>query len=177
MRIPAGNPIAALALALALALGACGGKASEREVATLSGDGFSVAMPGAPKRSTQTVATPAGPVSVTAYITEGGSEGFSMSVARIPSGVKGDLDGAVRGAAANVRGTARDVRRTTYQGFPARDVRIANARGDDGSRATVFARLVLARGRLYQLQFVQEGGDVTEPPAAYPRFLSSLKLG
>lgn len=169
--------ILAVTTTAASSLLACGEPASEQEVATLDGEGFSVRMPGHPKRTTQTVATAAGPVTVTAYITEGGEEGFSMSVAKIPATVKGDLDGAIQGAAANVGGTAKDTLETTYQGFPARDTRIINARDKNGKKGTVFARIILAKGRLYQLQFVQEGADVKTPPDAYPAFLKSLKIG
>lgn len=160
----------------AIALVACGEQASDEKVATLNGDGFSVDMPGDPKRSTQTVQTGAGPVLLTAYVTEGGEEGFSMSVAKIPSTVKGDLDGAVQGAASNVKGTAKDTETTTYQGFPARDTRIVDAQDANGNKGTVFARVILAKGKLFQLQFVQEGADVKQPPAAYPAFLKSLKI-
>jgi hypothetical protein len=160
----------------ATALVACGEKASDKQVDTLVGEGFTVAMPGSPKRQTQTVQTAAGPVVVTAYITEGGEEGFSMSVAKIPSTVKGDLDGAISGAAANVKGTLKDTVKTTYQGYPARDTRIINAQDKNGKKGTVFARVILAEGRLFQLQFIQEGGDVKSPPAAYPAFLRSLKI-
>lgn len=158
------------------ALVACGEQASEKKVDTLNGEGFSVDMPGTPKRSTQTIRTAAGPVMLTAYVTEGGEEGFSMSVAKIPSTVEGDLDGAVQGAASNVKGTPKDTVKTTYQGFPARDTRIVNAQDANGNRGTVFARVILAKGRLFQLQFVQEGADVKKPPAAYPTFLASLKI-
>lgn len=167
--------LAAATLAAA-ALVACGDKASEKDPALLKGDGFTVNMPGEPKRSTQTVRTAAGPVLLTAYVTEGGEEGFSMSVARIPSSVDGDLDGAVRGAAANVKGTAKDTRKTSYQGFPARDTRITNAQDHNGKKGTVFARVILAKGRLFQLQFVQAGADVKTPPAAYTDFVASLKI-
>jgi hypothetical protein len=160
----------------ATVLGACGEKASEKKADLLKGEGFTVNMPGKPKRSTQTVPTAAGPVLLTAYVTEGGEEGFSMSVAKIPSTVEGDLDGAVRGAAANVKGTAKDTRTTTYQGFPARDTRITNAQDKNGKKGTVFARVILAKGRLFQLQFVQEGADVKSPPDAYTAFLASLKI-
>ncbi len=161
----------------ATALAACGEQASEKKVDTLNGEGFSVDMPGEPKRSTQTVQTAAGPVRLTAYVTEGGEEGFSMSVAKIPSTVKGDLDGAVQGAASNVKGTLRNTVKTTYQGFPARDTRIVNAQDANGNKGTVFARVILAEGKLFQLQFVQQGADVKKPPAAYPTFLKSLKIG
>lgn len=160
----------------ATALVACGEKASEKAPDTLVGEGFSVDMPGEPKRSTQTVQTAAGPVLLTAYVTEGGNEGFSMSVAKLPSTVKGDLDGAVQGAAANVKGTAKDTKTTTFQGYPARDTRITSAQDEDGNKGTVFARVILAKGRLFQLQFVQEGADVSSPPGSYATFLASLKI-
>jgi hypothetical protein len=166
----------AVAALSAIALVACGEKASEKNAELLEGDGFTVNMPGEPKRSTQTVRTAAGPVLLTAYVTEGGEEGFSMSVAKIPSSVEGDLDGAVRGAAANVKGTAKGTRKTSYQGFPARDTRITNAQDRNGKKGTVFVRVILAKGRLFQLQFVQEGADVKTPPAAYTDFLASLKI-
>ena len=88
---------------------ACGEeKASTKPVATLKGDGFTVEMPGNPKPETINAQTAGGPVPITAYITEGGSEGFSMSVLKIPKGVRGDLDGAVKGAASSVGGTLKD---------------------------------------------------------------------
>ena len=165
-----------IALAMCAALVGCGEDAADKQAAVLTGEGFTVNMPGDPKRSTQTIPTPAGPVLLTAYVTEGGEEGFSMSVAKISSTVEGDLDRAVRGAAANVRGSAKDTRKTTYQGFPARDTRITNAQDEKGRKGTVFARLILAKGRLFQLQFVQQGADVKDPPAAYKSFLASLKI-
>lgn len=168
--------LVSIAALSAIALVACGEKASEKKADTLVGEGFTVDMPGDPKRSTQNVQTAAGPVLLTAYVTEGGNEGFSMSVAKIPSSVKGDLDGAVSGAAANVKGTAKDTKRTTYQGYPARDTRITNAQDQEGMKGTVFARVILAKGKLFQLQFVQEGSDVKDPPASYETFLSSLKI-
>lgn len=167
--------IAVVAL-LAVALVACGEEAGDAPAATLEGAGFTVRMPGKPTRTTDTVRTAAGPVTVTAYIAETEQEGYSMSVAKLPSTAQGDLDGAIRGAASNVKGTARDTRTTTYQGFPARDTRIVDAQDQDGRRGTVFARVILAKGTLFQLQFVQEGADVKTPPAAYPAFLASLRI-
>lgn len=159
------------------ALVACGEeKARTKPVATLKGAGFTVAMPGSPKRETITAQTAGGPVPITAYITEGGSEGFSMSVLKIPQGVKGDLLGAVRGAASSVGGTLKDNTKVTYQGFPARDARITGAEDSNGNQGTVFARVILAKGRVFQLQFVTEGADVKAPPEQYTRFVASLKI-
>jgi len=165
------------------ALVACGGDGDEGDraggprVSTLKGRGFTVDMPGSPKRQVITAQTAAGPVPITAYISESGEEGFSMSVLTVPKGVKGNLDGAVKGAAASVGGTLKNSATTRYQGFPARDARIANAADKDGNKGTVFARVILASGRVFQLQYVTAGADVEAPPAAYRRFVSSLKIG
>lgn len=159
------------------ALVACGEeKASQKQVATLKGEGFTVAMPGTPKRQVLTAQTAAGPVPITAYITEGGSEGFSMSVLKLPGGVKGDLDGAVKGAASSVGGTLEDSKQVTFQGFAARDARITGAEDSNGNKGTVFARVILAKGRVFQLQFVTQGADVKSAPEQYTSFVASLKI-
>ena len=152
-------------------------KAGTKPVATLKGDGFTVAMPGNPKPETINARTAGGSVPITAYITEGGSEGFSMSVLKIPKGVRGDLDGAVRGAASSVGGTLKDKRKVTFQGFAARDARITGAEDSNGNKGTVFARVILADGRIFQLQYVTEGADVKSAPKQYTAFVSSLKIG
>jgi hypothetical protein len=181
MRILRGLLLVALA-ALAAAFAACGGdadddSAGEKRVNTLDGDGFSVKMPGSPKRQVITARTAAGPVPITAFISESGEEGFSMSVLTLPKGVEGDLDGAVKGAADSVEGRLKDSTQTRYQGFPARDARIGNAADQNGNKGTVFARVILAKRRLFQLQYVTDGADVKSPPAAYRSFVASLKIG
>ena len=182
MRILRRLGLLALATLLATALVACGedegtNAASKKPAATVKGDGFTVNMPGTPKREVITAQTASGPVPITTYITEGGEEGFSMSVLKVPNGVKGDLDGAVQGAASSVKGTLKESAKTRYQGFPARDARIANAADQNGNKGTVFARVILANGRVFQLQFVTGGADVKSAPAAYTNFVSSLKIG
>jgi hypothetical protein len=174
--------LVALTTLLGAALIACGDDtkkdaASAKPAATLKGDGFSVEMPGKPKRQVLTAPTAAGPLPVTAYITEGGDEGYSMSVLKVPKGGRFDLDGAIQGAAANVNGSLKDRSQTSYQGYPARDARITNAADKNGNKGTVFARVILAEGRVFQLQFVTGGGNVKSAPAAYTRFVSSLRIG
>jgi hypothetical protein len=182
MRILHRLAVVAVTSLLGGALLACGDDdkqtaAADKPAATLKGDGFSVKMPGSPKREVITAQTAAGPVPITAYITEGGDEGFSLSVLKVPEGVKGDLAGAVQGAASSVEGTLREDRPTRHQGFAARDARITNAADQNGNKGTVFARVILAGDRVFQLQFVTSGADVKSPPAAYTRFVSSLKIG
>jgi hypothetical protein len=183
MRILRGRLLVALAGLLAASLVACGGEegegdaASRQAVKTLKGEGFSVRMPGSPKRQVITAQTAAGAVPITAYITEGGEEGFSMSVVTVPEGVRGDLDRAVQGAAESVKGKLRTTTKIRHQGFPGRDARIADAADANGNKGTVFARVILAKGRVFQLQYVTGGADVKAAPAAYRSFVSSLKIG
>ena len=182
MRALRGLLLVALATLAATSLVACGGgadddAASQQRVKTLDGDGFSVEMPGSPKRQVLTARTAAGPVPITAYISEGGEDGFSMSVLTLPTGVEGDLDGAVKGAADSVEGRLKDSTQTRHQGFPARDARIGDAADKNGNKGTVFARIILAKRRLFQLQYVTGGADVKSPPAAYRDFVASLKIG
>jgi hypothetical protein len=91
--------------------------------------------------------------------------------------VRGDLDGAVKGAATSVGGTLKDVKKLSFQGFPARDARITGAEDSKGNKGTVFARVIRANGRIFQLQFVTGGADVTSAPKQYTAFVSSLKIG
>lgn len=182
MRILRPLRLVAIATLLGTALVGCGeeegkGKAGAKPAATLEGEGFSVKMPDSPKRQVITAQTASGPVPITAYITEGGEEGFSLSVLTVPKGVRSDLEGAVKGAASSVKGTLKDSTPTRYQGFAARDARITNAADQNGNKGTVFARVILAKGRIFQLQFVTGGADVKSPPASYTRFVSSLKIG
>jgi hypothetical protein len=175
---PARQALLTVALLLtAVALVACGDKkASEEKAETINGDGFSVAMPGKAERSQTSAPSAVGPVPVTAYISQTGSEGFSISVAKLPSGTKGNLDGAVQGAASHTGGTATDTSKTTYQGFEARDARITRATDKYGRKGTLFVRVIIAKGKLIQLQFVKEGANVKSAPESYKTFLASLKI-
>lgn len=170
MRSLAGIPLAVLA---ALVLGACGGEAT-KDLQTLEGDGFTVSMPGKPQRSEQSVDTARGTVKAVSYTSDSSERAFSLGYTELPKGVAGDLHGAIAGGATNVGGTVKDEQATTHQGFKARDARITGAADDKG---TLFVRAILAKGRLYVLQYIGEGSDVKAPPAAYTEIVESLKIG
>lgn len=165
-----------LAMLVASAISACGGsgKLSEQKATTLNGEGFSVNMPGKPTRRVSTVQTPAGPLQLTLFLSKGASEAFSIGGGRFPARASLNLDGAVRGEAAGVHGTVRNVLSTTYQRFPARDARITAE--SNGTPITIFERTILANGEYLNLQFLQQGFDVKSPPASYATFLASLKI-
>ena len=133
-------------------------------------EGFSASFPSEPERSQQPVQTPVGQLDVVAYQSLGDTDGYSVSYFQIPQGGGADLAGAIAGAARQVEGTATDEVETTYQGFPARDARITNAFGE----GTIFTRVIAANSRLYQLQYLVDGVDVTAPAPEYPQFLASL---
>jgi hypothetical protein len=164
---------AVLAVVSGSLIAGCGGEAT-KSLKTFNGPGYSVLMPGKPDRSVNTVKTAAGPV--VAYVSDSADKAFAIASTTLPAGLKGDLDGAVQGAATNIRGTVRDKTKTTHQGFPARDARVTGAKDKDGNAGTVFARFILARNRLYQLQFVTQGSDVKSPGDDYDKFIGSLKI-
>ena len=168
-------PLLALTFLFVSVLPSCGGEA-DKALAPFEAEGFSVSMPGTPKRSTETATTPAGPITVILYSSESRNKAYVASYIDLPPGVQGDLAGAITGAAGAVKGTPQDEVQTTYQSFPARDARITNASDGEGNKATVFTRAILAKGRLYQLQYVEEGADVKTPPSVYSEFLASLKI-
>ena len=169
-------PLLAVVLLAVSVLPSCGGEA-DKALAPFDAEGFSVSMPGKPQRSTETANTPAGPITVILYSSEGRNKAYVASYIDLPPGVEGDLAGAISGAAGAVQGTATDEVPTTYQSFPARDARITNADDGDGNKGTAFLRVINANNRLYQLQYIQAGGDVKTPDSKYPEFLSSLKIG
>jgi hypothetical protein len=156
-----------------LVLGSCGGEAS-KDLATLKGDGFSVSMPGKPSRNQQSVPTPNGTLKAISYTSDSRDKAFSIGYTELPKGVKGDLHGAITGGAANVGGTVRDEVATTYQGYKARDARITGAADNKG---TLFVRAILAKGRLYLLQFIGDGANLKKAPDAYGQIVGSLKIG
>ena len=168
--------LAGLTLLAALVLVACGGGGGEasKNLDTLKGDGFTVSMPGKPKRSEQSVPTAKGTVKAVSYTSDSKDKAFSIGYTELPTGVTGDLHGAIAGGAANVGGTVKDEKEVTYQGFKGRDARITNAAQNKG---TLFVRAILAKGRLYVLQFIGEGKDLKTPPAQYNEIVNSLKIG
>jgi hypothetical protein len=163
-------PLAGLTV---LVLASCGGEAT-KDLAPLKGDGFTVSMPGKPSRSEQSVPTAKGTVKAVSYTSDSKSKAFSIGYTTLPKGVQGDLHGAIAGGAQNVGGTVKDEKAATYQGFKARDARIVGAADNKG---TLFVRAILAKGRLYVLQFIGEGKDLKTAPGAYTEIVNSLKIG
>jgi hypothetical protein len=165
-----------LPLLTSIVLLSCSGEA-DKPLAQYQGDGFTVLMPGKPTKSEQTADNPNGKVTVVLYTSESRNKAYLVGHTDVPEGVQIDLAGAIQGAASAVKGTATDEVETTFQGFPARDARITNASDGKGNKGTAFFRVIDAKTRLYQLQYIQEGGDVKAAPPEYTEFLNSLKIG
>ena len=157
---------------VALVLASCGGEAT-KDLKTLNGEGFSVSMPGKPTRKVQSVPTANGTFKAISYTSDSRDKAFSIGYTELPKGIRGDLHGAIKGGADNVGGKVRDEKATTYQGYKARDARITGAADNKG---TLFVRAILAKGRLYLLQFIGDGPNLKQAPPAYAQIIGSLKI-
>jgi hypothetical protein len=161
-----------LTMLVALVLASCGGEAT-KDLATLNGDGFSVSMPGKPTRKVQSVPTVNGTFKAISYTSDSRNKAFSIGYTELPAGIRGDLHGAIKGGAANVGGKIRDEVATTYHGFKARDARITGAADKKG---TLFVRAIIAKRRLYLLQYIGNGPNLAKAPPVYAEIVNSLKI-
>lgn len=145
------------------------------DLVALKGDGFSIGLPGKAESSTQTVPTKAGKIKIVLYTATDAAGGtFVVAMNDYPAGTTLDLDGAVKGAAANVQGTVAESRATTFQGNPARDARYTAT--PQGQPVTIFARVVQKGQKLFQVQYFLPQKDLQQPPPVYDQVLGSVKF-
>ncbi len=138
------------------------------------GNGFSILLPGAPARDEVPVTAAGGKITVTAHLLTveiDRSHGYAFAYADYPQHAALTLEGAVRGAAAKVGGTAVDIKAVTYRGAPGRDFRVESANG-----FTLFSRILVVDRRMYQLEFVEQGFAGTVPPAQFITIERSLRF-
>src|SRR5882672_10519914 len=101
---------------------------------------------------------------------------FSVVVSEVPqeqvdrAGVAVILDGARDGAVANTQGKLLSEQIVEVSGHPGRELKIEAA----GGKATIRARLFLAKNRLYQALVVTPADQSYAP--GVNRFLESVKL-
>lgn len=176
-----------LPLGLALVLAACGGgggggdEFTSDDLEPLSGDGFTISMPGKPDREPVTVPTVAGNATGVVYTVKNDDEAYVIASTDLPATGQFDLDASVQGSATGVRGTVKKKTPLRYQGYPARDAHIANANAKSQiSNVAVFLRAIVVKGssgtRLLQLQYVSRDPDRAAPPALYGEFMKTLKI-
>ncbi|HEY0377024.1 MAG TPA: hypothetical protein VGC87_08710 [Pyrinomonadaceae bacterium] len=144
---------------------------------TVSGDGFTVSMPGNPSHDEDTVASAAGPLPIHLYTLSEGYEGFITGYTAYPDYIfdaaKSDdlIDSAQNGAISNVEGEVTSQRPVTLDGNPGREVV-----GTSPSKNIAFTvRIYLVKPRMYMMLYTQYGKDksITE---SGEKFLDSLQL-
>jgi polyisoprenoid-binding protein YceI len=164
-------------LAGLLARGSDAPDVADKPLRTFTAPGLRIGLPCTPKKISQTVNTPNGPLTLDDYVCAGGTDGYSLSTTTTPAlaGRTIDPNATATGAAANLAGTAHDVRATTYQGHQAVDFRVPDATSDS-VKVTVFARAVYVGSAVYFLEYLKKGNNIPVPPAAYLDFLNSLRF-
>jgi len=144
---------------------------------TVSGDGFTISMPGTPAKNDDTIPSAAGPLPLRMYTLSKGFEGFITGYTEYPDVVftsaepEALLDGAQQGAISNVNGEVTSQRPITVAGNPGREIV-----GTSPSQNIGFtARVILAKPRMYMLVYTQY--DKSKPISADgKRFLESFQI-
>ena len=154
---------------------------ADQPLQPLRAAGFTVSMPGTPKRSdqpvTMTLIGPAadrvGPTRATSYTSESRDKVYIASVVEGPTTPAFDLAEGVTGMAAAAGGSLREKTTARYRGHPAIDARVT---GVAEGKGTLFARVVHAGDRVFILQVIVEGDDVATPPAPFRQVVRSLRI-
>lgn len=144
---------------------------------TVSGDGFSVSMPGKAEKDESTIPSAAGPLPLRMYTFTEGYEGFITGYTEYPDYIftatppEDLLNGAQQGAISNVQGEVTSQRQITINGHTGREII-----GISPSKNIGFAaRVYLVRPRMYMLLYTQY--DKSKPISADgKRFLDSFQL-
>ena len=144
---------------------------------TISGDGFSISMPGTPAKNDDTIPSAAGPLPLRMYTLSKGFEGFISGYTEYPDIVftsaqpEALLDGAQQGAISNVKGEVTSQRSITLNGNPGREIVGTSPEQNVGFTARVY----LAKPRMYMLVYTQY--DKSKPISADgKRFLDSFQI-
>lgn len=163
----------------------CGSDAGERDndadkdptagFVVLKGDGFTLKLPSRTTRTERTVPTATGKVKAVLYTTGDDPDGtYLVALTAYPAGTVVDLDKAVDGAAKNIEGVVRENNTATYRGHEARNGRFTASA--NGTRITVFVRLIDLGGKLFQLQYAERGADVKKAPAEFDAVAASVRF-
>ena len=143
---------------------------------TVSGDGFSVQMPGKPEKSEQSTPSAAGPLPIVLYTLSHGYEGYIVGYSEYPDIVfqtdeETLLDGARDGAIENVKGQVTTERKITVAGHTGREIIGTSPSSNIGFTARVF----LAKPRMYMLVYTQY--DQSKPISDHGlTFLDSFQI-
>jgi hypothetical protein len=144
---------------------------------TISGDGFTLTMPGTPSKNDDTIPSAAGPLPLRMYTLSKGFEGYITGYTEYPDIVFTStepeklLDGAQQGAISNVKGEVTSQRSITLNGHPGREIVGTSPAQNIGFTA----RVILAKPRMYMLVYTQYDKDkpISEDGK---RFLDSFEI-
>jgi hypothetical protein len=158
-----------LAASVVLLVAGCGG-VHWQEYTSADG-GFSVVMPGTPKKESHTVETPQGPITFNATVVELPHGAFVASWADLPPKIPMDLDKSVRQIAARYKGEVKEVRDDQFEGSPGKAFVLKTERPSGGAEGRIYQ----VKNRLYLLLAV--GSDVKgKGSRETERFFSTFKL-
>ena len=143
----------------------------------VSGEGFTVSMPGSPSHDTQSVPSAVGPIPIHLYTLSAGYEGYIAGYSEYPDSVfsaaapEDLMNGAQNGAINNIQGQVTSQRSITIDGNPGREII-----GTSPSKNIGFtARVYLVKPRMYMLLYTQY--DQSKPMSGDgKKFLDSFKL-
>lgn len=187
-RMPLTPHLACLAAPVAaLLLAACGSNSSSTAdlpiqpsptapvapgLVTFNHTGFSIGLlPGKRDRLALSLHVGSGAAKFVLYVVRQGDVGTAVGSFSLPLD-QAAMTSTIASAARAAQGAVHDARETTYQGFPARDARIASTAND----GTLFVRTIRTPTRTYLLEYIVKGSDHRTAPAGYATFLASLKL-
>lgn len=167
------------ALALSLALAACGGasKPTLNEFAAAK-CGFSVKMPGAPKEETRTAQAVDGPLVITLYMATTADSAYVASCNDLPGAqlapadLERMLDSIGQGAMTNIGATMEGQTAIALDGHPGREV--TGRTSVNGQDAVVRARVFLVGDRMIQALVLGAKGRISDADMA--AYLESLTL-
>ena len=128
---------------------------------TLTGDGFTIYMPGSPSKSDQTEPSLAGPITIHLYTAAQGYEAFMVGDTTYPDAVFSSgnteqiIDGARDGAVSSVEGHISNERKITLGSYSGREVT-----GSSPSKNLSFTlRMYVAKPKMFIILYSQYGQD------------------
>ncbi len=157
-----------MSLVVVSSLAACGGSTPFSSPA----GNFSVTFPAAPKEESQVLNTAIGAVTVHTFSCERGGRAYVVGYSDYPNfdnGVDKALDGARDGAVNSSQGKLLSEEILSFEGHPAREIRLEMAQG-----LAMRLRLIAVGTRLYQVGVVTPRDEASSPKIA--EFLDTFHL-
>ena len=135
---------------------------------------FAIRMPGRPRRTTTTFATPRGSSPVASYTVEGpnGGERWNVSVTAFEGRPPEGLFAQTVSALTSSSWTVREEREINTQGYPGREYVLASSDG----RSTTRARLFVTSSRLYDVRVTHPAAPDAARDVRVNLYFDSLRI-